>query len=106
MDRYVEFVFVAGPLDGREVAFPEDFAPQQVEFWCRGLKQDTGIGKEPADFFVRYTLDPKVNRYLYSGWSRESDGSDFSEEVYPEVWCNVKGYGRLTSWLPVNELTS
>lgn len=96
--EYDIYEFVAGPADGHILEFPSNFLPDIVEFWMKGLK---GV----PSLFHQYELDPIHSKYRYKGWKWESAGADYSDELWSDPFANVKGYGRLTVWKTLTELS-
>lgn len=87
-----------GPADGLTLTFPSGFEPDLVSFWVRGLKGCPHL-------HYQYRLNADRKQYRHSGWSWESEGADFSDELWPQPFANVKGYGRLTEWVRLQDMS-
>jgi hypothetical protein len=85
VDSFDVFKVVAGPADGLILEFPDTFTPEVIEFWVKV--------KGGSSFFATYALDFGSSRYKYTGWSLESKGADWSDELHPQKYASLPALG-------------
>lgn len=99
MDDYRLCELLGGPADGVLVSFPMSFNPYRLEYWLRGYAD------APSMFHV-YEKVKGRDRYRHVGYRLESEGAEWSDEMWPQPFAKIKGYdkeerayGQLSVWL-------